>query len=226
MSKPSLRPQRTDAFYMKDVLQAAFNARIGLVMVTIIVIALVIAIVVIASRPQRVVVIDSGTGRTFAASSQQGVTGNLIDRQVCYYSARAVEDFFNYDFQTITRARQSVYDLAGAEFRKKLGDKYVDNEDVRKCVEDKAQSIFQWEILPRVTMRNDPYYSAFATFQRVVRVNGVTKELKKFNVKIDFGRLNENVEYSKRPHALVLLNITVLNEGSMELNEQLNKVVR
>jgi len=193
-------------------------------MVTVIVIALVIAIVIIASRPQRVVVIDSSTGRTFTASSQQGVTSSLIDRQVSYYSARVIEDFFNYDFQAITRARQSVFDLAGADFRKKLGEKYVDNEDVRRCVEDKAQSIFQWEILPRVTMRNDPYYSTFATFQRVVRVGGVTRELKKFNVKADWGRLNENIEYSRRPHALVLLNITVLNEGSMELNEQLHRI--
>jgi len=209
---------------MRDVLQSAFNARIGLVMVTLIVIVLVIAIVIIASRPQRVVVIDSSTGRTFAASSQQGVTSSLIDRQVCYYSARVIEDFFNYSFQTITRARQNVFDLAGADFRKKLGERYVDNEDVRRCVDDKAQSNFQWEILPRVTMRNDPYYSTFATFQRVVLVGGVTREIKKFNVKVDWGRLNENVEYSRRPHALVLLNITVLNEGSIEHNEQLNRI--
>jgi len=229
--KPNMRPgaARQDEFYMKGVLQNAFSARIGIIMITVVCVLLACVIVMLISKPQHTVVIDSGTGKTYYAPSIRGTNSAVIDRQLVFYSARAAEDYFNYDFRMIQVARQNVYDLAGTEFRRKLDEsgKYTDpnNDEIRRCIGEKTQSIFQWEAQPRVTLSNDPYYSTFMTFQRrVIDANGLTREYKRYNVKIDWGRLNENVDYSRRPHALVLLNVTILNEGSLELNEQLNRI--
>jgi len=229
--KVDLRPQRQDDFYMKGVLQGAFNARIGLVMVTIICLALtgVIMFLVSQLKDKNTVVIDSSTGRTHFAVALRETNSTIVDRQIVYYSARVAEDFFNFDHRTIVRARQNVYDLAGLDFRQKLDSRgrYVDpnSEEIRQCLTDKTQSAFQWEVQPSVTLRTDPFYSTFMTFQRIVRnMDGSTREFKRYNVKIDWGRLNENVDHFRRPHALVLLNVTVLNEGSIELNEQLNRI--
>jgi len=223
-TRQTLRPERSDAFFMKEVLQAAFNARIGLVSVSLIALSLMAAIIVLSSRPQRVIVIDGGSGRTYSSVSHTGMNEDLIQRQLCYYSVVFVEDYFNYDYLTIQNARRNIIDLGHPQFVESLGKDYLNNADVKKCYDEKAQSFFSWEINPKVTMRNDPYYSTFMTFQRVIKTNDVTREMKKYNVKLDWGRLGKNADYTKRPHSLVLLRITILNEGSTELNDQINKL--
>lgn len=221
----TFRPERSDSVFISDVLKAAFNARIGLVVVSIVTILLMVVIFILASRPQRVVVIDASSGRTYAALNKSGLAQDIIDRQLTYYSIQACEDYLNFDHMTIQQARQTIFDIAHPKFKESLPQNWLTNDpELRRCIDDRYSSYFDWEIIPRVTMRNDPYYSTFCVFTRIVKVNDVTKEVKKYNVKVDWGRLENNADYSKRPHSLVLLRISVLNQGSNEYNDQINQI--
>jgi len=218
-------PERTDRFYMKQIIQMAFNARIGIILMAGLVLILIIMLFNTLSRPPQIVVIDGTTGRSYAPVAQgTNVTQGLIDRQLVYYTTQVCEDFFNYSGQEISKARQSVYELGSTSFRNNLGEGFLDGPDVEKCVKDKLESFIRWEMYPKITKRADPYYTVFATIHRVVKTNGLTKEAKTFNVRVEWGRLNDNVDYVKRPHSLVLLDIKILSEGSVELNEQINRV--
>jgi len=218
-------PERTDRFYMKQILQMAFNARIGIIVMAGFVLVLIFMLFNSLSRPPQIVVIDGTTGRTYAPIAQgTNVAQVLIDRQLIYYTTQVCENFFNFDYQYIEIARKSVYELGNATFRNSLGGDFLDGAEVKKCITDQLESFIKWEMYPKITKRNDPFYTVFATIHRVVKAGGLTKETKTFNVRVEWGRLNNNVDYTKRPHSLVLLDIKILNEGSVELNEQINSV--
>jgi hypothetical protein len=222
--KVSPVPQRTDTFFMQNVLNMAFNARIGLILMSCVTILLIFLVFSLVRRPPQVVVIDKTTGQTFApVAIRTGMVQELIDRQLVYYSTQVCESYFDMDVKTAAQSHRVVYDLGSNQFRAKLGEKWLtplgnDNDVLMK----KTQTLIHWEMTPRVTKRADPYYTVFATIQRVVKEDGLVKEYKKFNVRIEWGRLNQNVDYTKRPHSLVLLDIQILNEGSADLNEQIN----
>lgn len=222
----TFRPERTDSLFISDLLKSFFNARIGLIVISLISILLMIAIVILVTRPQRVVVIDASSGRTFAAINKSGLAQDLIERQLVYYSIKACEDYFNFDHLTIQQARQNIIDIAHPKLKENLPKTWLASNDpeMKRCVEERYSSFFDWEILPRVTMHNDPYYSTFGSFTRVLKVNDVSKEVKKYNVKIEWGRLENSADYSKRPHSLVLLRISILNENSSEYNDQINQL--
>jgi len=224
--KPEIKPERSDTYYLKEVLQMAFNARFGMIFLMVIVLVLFCFLYYLISRPAYTVVIDRTTGQTFKPIGlEKGVTQELLDRQLIYYTAQVVDYYANFDHNTIQEARQRIYELSNSQFRGLLGDKYssLENEDVKKCIDKKAEYYLQWEMQPRITQRNDPYYTLFGTFQRVVKWNGLTQEVKKYNVRVDWGRLNNNMDYTKRPHSLVLLSIKYLNEVG-EINDQMNRV--
>jgi len=223
--KLEMKPERTDTYFLKEVLQMAFNARFGMIILTVVVMALLALLYYLVSRPAYTVVIDRTTGQTYApVGLAKGVTQDLLDRQLVYYSAQMIEAYANFDHNTIREARRRVYELSNSKFREALGGEgYMDDEEVKQCIANKAEFSLQWEMHPRITQRNDPYYTLFATFQRVVRWDGLTREVKKFNVRVDWGRLNENMDYTKRPHSLVLLGIKYLNESN-EVNEQINRL--
>jgi len=223
--KPDMRPERSDTYYLKEVLQMAFNARFGMIFLMIIVLALLSFLYVLISRPAYTVVIDRTTGQTFVpVGLQKGVTQELLDRQLVYYSIQAIDNYANFDHNTIQEARKRIFELSSSQFRASLGE-YLspENEDIKKCLDKKAEYYITWEMQPRITQRNDPYYTLFGTFQRVVKWGGLTQEIKKYNVRVDWGRLNENMDYSKRPHSLVLLNVKYLNEIG-EINDQMNRL--
>jgi len=222
-------PERTDSFFMKEALQMAFNARIGIVLMFIVALALVLVIFALVSRPAQTVVIDRSTGQTYApVGLARGVGQELLDRQLIFYSGQAIENFFNNDYRIMQQSRQSLYEIAGSQFREELGEKYAnaENPEIKECVNEQRVSTIRWELHPRITMKADPNYTVFATIQRIVKVGNMTKEIKKINVRVDWGRLNDNVDYMRRPHSLVLMKIQILEEGSIESNEQLNRLGR
>jgi len=222
--KPEMKPERSDTYYLKEVLQMAVSARFGMIFLMVVVLVLLFFLFYMISKPAYTVVIDRTTGQTFVpVGVDKGVTQELLKRQLVFYTVQMVEYYANYDHNTIVDARKKVYEMASSQFRGELGDKFWDDDDVKKCIDRKAEYYITWEMQPRVTQANDPYYTLFGTFQRVIKYGGLTQELKRYNVRVDWGRLNDNVDYAKRPHALVLLNIKYLNELG-EINDQMNRL--
>ena len=225
--KIKIQPLRSDSHYMKDVLNAALNARIGLIVVSIIAFALVICLLKVLSKPQRVVVVDTYTGKTFVSTSHIGISEDVLERQLCYYSAQACEDFFNLDYLSINLSRERFVELAHPELRIPVRDTpvisnaWVNDYEAQKAKTDKAQSYFSWEINPKVTMKSDPYYKVFNSFQRIVKVNESIVDVRKFNVIVIFGRLRKNVDYTKRPHSLVITSFKIITGDSPEYKDQL-----
>jgi hypothetical protein len=218
------KPQRSDSLFISDTLKAFFNARIGLFVVSIVSIASIIAIIYLVSQPQRVVVIDASSGKTYYAVNRASVSLELVDRQLCYYSAQFCENFYNNDYMTIESARKRVVDLMATSLRDSIEKKWNASPDLRLCLDKKQSSYFAWEINPSVTMRNDPYYTTWCVFERIIKENEMLRETKKYHIILKWGRTANNADYRTRPHSLVLMSFVIVNEGSAEYNDQINKL--
>lgn len=218
------KPQRSDSLFISDTMKAFFNARIGLFAVSIVAIVSIIAVIYLVIQPQRVVVIDASSGKTYYAVNKASVSQELIDRQLCYYSAQFCENYFNNDFLTIESARKRVVDLMSTSFRDSTKKKWDASSDLRICLDKKQASYFVWEINPSVTMRNDPYYTTWCVFERNIKENEMLRETKKYHIILKWGRTANNTDYRTRPHSLVLMSFSLVNEGSAEYNDQINKL--
>jgi hypothetical protein len=224
MSIPTNKPQRSDSLFISDTLKAFFNARIGLFFVSLVAIISMLALVYLVMQPQRVVVIDASSGKTYYAVNRSSVTQELVDRQLCYYSAQFCEDFFNNDYLTIENARARVGDLMATALKDSTQKKWAASPDLRVCLDKKQTSYFNWELNPRVTMRNDPYYRTWCVFERNIKENDMLRETKKYHIILEWGRTANNTDYRTRPHSLVLLGFSIVKEGSKEYNDQINQL--
>ena len=227
--KVILKPVRSDDFFMADVLKMALNARVGMILITLIAILLIAVVFFLLSQSAKrtvFVVIDGSTGKTYSPIAQSRDMGQaLLDRQLIYYSVEVIEKFLDYNHFSIKSSREEILMLSNSKFAGELGgDKYLEDADVQRVINAQTRSYLVWEIRPRITLRNEPYYTVFATVERTIKQDGLTVEIKKYNIRVDWGHINGNIDYAKRPHALALLGIKILSEGSVELNEQINKL--
>ena len=227
--KVILKPVRSDDFFMADVLKMALNARVGMILITLIAICLIAVVFFLLSQSAKrtvFVVIDGSTGKTYYPISQsRDMAQALLDRQLIYYSVEMIEKYLDYNYFSIKSSREDILALANSKLATDLGgEKYLDDADVQRVLKAQTRSYLVWEIRPRITLRNEPYYTVFATVERTIKQDGLTVEIKKYNIRVDWGHINGNVDYARRPHALALLNVNILTEGSLELNEQINKL--
>jgi hypothetical protein len=217
--------KRSDGNFITKLLADAFNARIGVLAITLVCLGQMYIIYVLLNVEKKYLVVDINTGQTFQTKAATNKTSyEIIDRQLIYYSTQVCEDFFNYDYTSIQQARRRFLDIASKELAELLGDKWVQDSSFQRCIDTKTRSVIEWEYGIDVTERNDPYYSIYAEFTRILKIQNVTTDVRKFRVKLDWGRLRNNTDSQKRPHALILTGISVLKKNSPEYKEQIRKL--
>lgn len=224
MNKRATGPVRPDHDYMYKLTSAILGQRIILAGLLLLSLALAGVVVLALQRPRLITAVDFQTGRTVSAVGREQLTRDILDKQLVYYSRVFCESFFSQNHVTIKSDRMKVLDLIHPELRGRLPDNFADDDAVANVLRRKATSFYNWQIKPTITERDDPRYSVFCQFTRVVKRPGYRKLEQTFNIKLDWGRLIKNTDPFTRPHNLVLLSFSELEKDSKELINQLNLI--
>ena len=226
MSKDSIplqRPIRPDKEYLYGLTKAVFIMRVAVIGLIVSVLILGGIAFVSMNRPRLVTVVDLSSGKTLTSIGKTEVGSEVLEQQLVYYSRQFCESFLCADHVTIREARKAAVELMHPDLASKLPKDWLDDGDVRECIENKTTSYFDWTLKPAVTTKNDPRYSVFCQFTKEVRKEGFQPVKTRYNIRLDWGRLVKNTDPFNRPHSLVLLNFEQLQDES-KINEQLKMV--
>lgn len=220
---PLQRPIRPDKEYMVGLTKAVFIMRFALIGLILSVMVLGGLAFMAINKPGVVTVVDLSSGKTLTALGKTAVGSEVLEQQLVYYSKQFCESFLCADHVTIRESRKIAAELMHPDLAAKLPKDWLENSDVKNCIENRTTSYFDWTLKPAVTIKNDPRYSVFCQFTKEVRTEGYQPEKKRYNIRLDWGRLVKNTDPFNRPHSLVLLNFEQLQDDS-KINEQLKMV--
>jgi hypothetical protein len=208
------KPIRPDREYVHGLTRAVFITRFSVVALFIVCLSLAGITYLTINKPRLVTVVDMSSGKTVSSLGTSNISDQVISQQLIYYSRIFCENFLSQDHVTILDDRKNAISLMHPELAKKLPKDWLDNNDVKDCIEQKLTSYFDWSLKPAVTAKNDPRYSVFCQFSKEVRREGLATVKTRYNIRLDWGRLINNTDPFNRPHSLVLLNFEQLQDES------------
>jgi hypothetical protein len=220
---PIDKPIRPDREYVYGLTRAVFIMRFAVISLFIICILLIGITFLSLNKPRLVTVVDIGTGKSISALSSNNISDQVIEQQLVYYSRVFCESYLCQDHVILSDARKTAVGLMHPDLARKLPKDWLNDNDVKNCIENQETSYFDWALKPAVTMKNDPRYSVFCQFTKETRREGFEPIKKRYNIRLDWGRLIKNTDPFNRPHSLVLLNFEQLQDES-KINEQLQLI--
>lgn len=219
------KPIRADHEFTYSLSKAILNMRLGMLLLTVISLFLGFLLWQTQNRPRMIAVIDSSTGKTYGAVASTNIVMEIINRQLVYYSRDFCESYLSFDHVSIRSARENAKSLMHPTLlAPKLPANYLFDAAVQDCIKNRATSFFDWKIKPVITSSQDPRYTVFCQFTRTIKRYGFQDQVQSYNIKLDWGRLQHDLDAFNRPHALTLLKFEELENNSTELTNQLNLI--
>ena len=214
------KPERADTHHLAKQTKSLYISQIALLLLFMVCIFQIVALMLSFNRPERIAVIDKSTGKTYGTVTQQ-YTQDLLDMNLVYYSKEFCEAFYNANHTDIDGARRlAVSNMHPTLIRKlKITDDYYNDSYVKEIKANLGTCTFDWNNAPSITKRNDPRYTTFCQFSRVVNLNGKLYATK-HNVKIEWIRY-KNIDPMKKPTPLFVLDFSDGDIGSKDVQEQI-----
>lgn len=186
---------------------------------------LIVALIMSFRRPQRIAVIDSSSGKSYSTVTQT-YTKDLLEMNLIYYSREFCESFYNANHTEIEGARRvAVANMHPTLVSKmKISNDFYNDSYVKNIKKNLGTCTFDWITVPRITVRNDPRYTVFCQFRRIIKLNGNLYE-SKHNVIIHWIRY-KNIDPMKKPSPVFVLDFADSDINSEEVKEQLELITR
>lgn len=226
MVKESLDlPERADVHHLAEQTKSLYISQIALLLLFIICIMLTIALIMSFKRPQHIAIIDTSSGKSYGTVTQT-YTHNLLEMNLIYYSREFCESFYNASHSEIEGARKLAISTMHPTLvsKMKITPDFYNDSYVKNIKQNLSTCIFDWITIPRVTVRNDPRYTVFCQFRRVINLGGKTYE-SKHNVIIHWIRY-QNIDPMKKPSPIFVLDFVDSDINSKEVKEQLELLTR
>jgi len=214
------KPERADSHHLAKQTKSLYISQIALLFLFVIGVFMLIALMLSFNRPERIAVIDKSSGKTYGTVTQQ-YTQDLLDMNLVFYSKEFCEAFYNANHTEIDGARRlAVSNMHPTLISKlKITDDYYNDSYVKGIKQNLGTCTFDWSNAPSITKRNDPRYTTFCQFRRIVNMNGKLYETK-HNVIIQWIRY-KNIDPMKKPTPLFVLDFSDGEITSKEVQEQL-----
>jgi hypothetical protein len=214
------RPERSDSHHLAKQTKSLYVSQIALLFLFAICVFLCVALMLSFNRPERIAVIDKSSGKTYGTVTQK-YTQELMDMNLVYYSKEFCEAFYNANHTDIDGARRlAVSNMHPTLIRKlKITEDYYNDSYVKEIKQNLGTCTFDWMNAPTITKRNDPRYTTFCQFRRIVSLNGKLYETK-HNVTIQWIRY-KSIDPMKKPTPLFVLDFSDGDISSKEVQEQI-----
>lgn len=222
---PLDRPERSDSHHLARQTKSLYISQFALLFMFIVCIVLCISLILSFNRPQKVAVIDISTGKSFGTVTQD-YTSNLLEMNLIYYSKEFCETFYNANHSEIEGARRSAVANMHPTLVNKLNisEDFFNDSYVREIKTGLGICTFDWITIPHLTVSNDPRYTVFCQFRRIVKMSGKVFETK-HNVIIIWLRY-KNIDPMKKPSPIFVIDFSDNSINSREVNEQLQLITR
>ncbi len=170
-------------------------------------------------RPKEIYVMDSNTGRTYLTGK---LTPNHLENMLLYTTKTFINDFLNYDYLYIERARLAAYDRMSPALRQKFRAELSAEEPIKDAISNKTKFDLNFITEPSVIARSHPNYRTFCKVKRTINFSDGKTSEQEFNLRLTLKMMEST---PTRPDGLYITDIERIDSNDKKtLDALLNQI--